>query len=286
MTSPTLTEAGTSRFARIKEAGLDLQLHYNDAGTGDVVIFLHGMGPGASGWSNFARNAQAFVDAGYRVILPDCPGFNKSDALVPEETRGLINARAVKGLMDVLGIEKAHFIGNSMGGGTALHMALDYPERMKKMVLMGPGGVGQSLFSPMPMEGIKLIFGVYRQPSLDSLKKLLQVFVFNASRVTDELVNQRYEAMMAFPEHLANMLKGPEMNGRGMLDLSPRLGQISTPTLVTWGRDDRFIPLDNGLKLVWGLADAELHVFSKCGHWAQWEHADKFNSRALNFLGG
>jgi pimeloyl-ACP methyl ester carboxylesterase len=54
--------------------------------------------------------------------------------------------------------------------------------------------------------------------------------------------------------------------------------------LVIWGRDDRFVPLDNGLKAVWGIPDADLVVFSRCGHWAQWEHADKFNGLALDFL--
>jgi 2-hydroxy-6-oxonona-2,4-dienedioate hydrolase len=90
---------------------------------------------------------------------------------------------------------------------------------------------------------------------------------------------------MSRPDHLTNMLKGPEMTGKGMQDLTPRLAQVQAPTLITWGRDDRFVPLDNGLKLLWGLANAELHVFSKCGHWAQWEHADKFNRRVLDFLG-
>jgi pimeloyl-ACP methyl ester carboxylesterase len=280
----THTETGTSRYVTIQEGGNDFRMHLNDAGTGDVVVFLHGMGPGASGWSNFARNVDPFVAAGYRVLLPDCGGFNKSDPLVPKETRGLVNARMINALLDELGVEKVHLVGNSMGGGTSLHFALDYPERVGKMLLMGPGGLGQSLFNPMPMEGIKLIFQVYREPTLDNVRRLVQVFIHDKSLITDDLVQQRFEALMRYPEHISNMLKGPEMNGLGMADLSPQLHRIQASTLVTWGRDDRFIPLDNGLKLVWGLPNAEFHVFSRCGHWAQWEHADRFNRLALDFF--
>lgn len=115
-----LTEESTSKFATINAEGLsNFKIHYNDAGQGEAVVMLHGGGPGASGWSNYYKNIDAFVEAGYRVILMDCPGFNKSAELVPEVQRGLVNARAVKGLLDVLGIQKTHLIGNSMGGGNS-----------------------------------------------------------------------------------------------------------------------------------------------------------------------
>ena len=92
-----LTEAGTSRYV---EAG-GMKLHYNEAGSGEAVIMLHGGGPGAGGWSNFARNIGPFAER-YRTILLDCPGFNKSDTILSSEPRDLINARAVRDLMDAL----------------------------------------------------------------------------------------------------------------------------------------------------------------------------------------
>lgn len=282
------TEAFTSRFAQISEVDLNLQLHYNEAGSGETVVMLHGMGPGASGWSNFHRNIEAFATAGYRVLLPDLPGFNKSDALIVDEKRGLVNARAVKGLLDALGINKAHLVGNSMGGNAALNFALEFPERLGRLVLMAPGGaLGRSMFTPMPMEGIKLLFGLYREPTLENLKKMLRVFVYDSGGLTDELIHARYQNMMNRPDHLANMLEGPELNGRVFqADLTARLPEIHSPTLVIWGRDDRFNPMDNGLKLLWGLPDAEFHIYSNCGHWAQWEHALKFNRRVIDFLAG
>ncbi|WP_027819429.1 alpha/beta fold hydrolase [Paraburkholderia bannensis] len=279
------TEDNTSRFAQIDEGGLKLRIHYNDAGKGEAVVMLHGSGAGASGWSNFHRNVDAFVDAGYRVILPDCPGWNKSDPVVCDKgSRAVLNATALKGLLDSLDIDRAHVIGNSMGGANALAFALASPERLGKMVIMGGAGVGPSLFQPMPLEGIKLLFALYKAPTMENLRKMLNVFVFDPSALTDELVRQRYESMMEHPEHLENFVKSFELNPNWLPDVSGRLAEIKAPTLITWGRDDRFVPLDSGLRLLWGLQDAELHVFSRCGHWAQWEHAEKFNRLVLDFL--
>jgi 2-hydroxy-6-oxonona-2,4-dienedioate hydrolase len=280
-----LTEAGTSKFARIKEGNLDLQVHYNDAGSGETVFMLHGSGPGASGWSNFHRNFEALVDAGYRVILLDSPGWNKSDPIVVDSgSRADLNAASIKGLMDVLKIDRAHLIGNSMGGVNSVAFALAYPERLAKMVIMGGGGVGPSLFVPMPLEGIKHLFGLYVDPTPENLKKMMDVFVFDPSKLTEDLFKGRYENMMARRDHLENFVKSFRANPKQFPDYSQRLGEISAPTLVTWGRDDRFVPLDSGLRLIWGLQNAQMHIFSQCGHWAQWEHADKFNRLVIDFL--
>lgn len=276
-----LTESGTSRSIAINGQSL----HYHDAGQGPAVIMLHGGGPGAGGWSNFNRNFSAFVEAGYRTILLDCPGFNRSYPIVSADPRGLINARAVHALMDALDIRKAHLIGNSMGGLSALTFALEFSDRLDRMILMGSAGLGQSLFQPTPQEGIKLLMKLYRQPTLENLQAMLQVFVHDPSVLTEELVQQRWQAMQRSLEHLANFVKSNELNPRALfVDLTPRLPEIRAKTLVVWGRDDRFVPLDNGLKAVWNLPDADLQVFSRCGHWAQWEHAAKFNRLALGFL--
>lgn len=281
--SSALTEAATSNFRRIKEGNLDLQVHYNVAGNGETVFMLHGGGPGASGWSNYSRNIGPFVDAGYQVILLDSPGFGKSDPLVVDEPRGQVNARAIKGLMDVLGIGKTHLIGNSMGGATALTFALEYPDRLDRLVLMGPGGAGNSVMMPTPLEGIKHLNNTFRNPSLEALRRMIDVFVYDPSKITEELIQGRYEAMMRNDGiHLKNWVKSAPK--AILADLTPRFPEIKAKTLCTWGRDDRFVPLDNGLKIVFGIPDCQLHVFSKCGHWAQWEHAEAFNRLVIDFL--
>lgn len=281
----TYTEASTSKFFRLQDGELDLQLHYNDIGSGaETVVMLHGSGPGATGWANFSRNVEPFVNAGYRVILLDCPGWGKSDTIINTGSRSDLNARALKGLMDTIGLEKAHIVGNSMGAHSTVAFALANPSRVGKLILMGGGTGGPSQFVPMPTEGIKLIGQLYRNPTIDNLKKMMNVFVYDASHLTEELYEARLNNMLSRRDHLENFVKSLEANPKQFPDYGHRLSEIKTPTLVVWGRDDRFVPMDVGLRLIWGIPNAQLHVFNQCGHWAQWEHADTFNRMVLDFL--
>ncbi len=287
MTSTTLelNEASTSRFARVRDGELDLQLHYNDAGEGgEVVVMLHGSGPGASGWANFSRNIEPLVEAGYRVILMDCPGWSKSDPVVCSGSRSELNAVVLRGLLDVLGLERVHLIGNSMGAHSAVAFALANPLRVGKLVLMGGGTGGASPFVPMPTEGIKLLNGLYREPTIDNLKAMMNVFVFDASHLTDELFQARLDNMLSRRDHLENFVASLAANPKQFPDIGPRLHEIQAKSLIIWGRNDRFVPMDVGLRLLAGLPNSELHVFNNCGHWAQWEHAATFNRLVLDFL--
>jgi len=285
MTAQALTEASTSKFVRIQDGELDLNIHYNDCGAGsETVVMLHGSGPGASGWANFNRNIEPLVAAGFRVILMDCPGWSKSDSIVCTGSRSDLNARVLKGLVDALELDRVHILGNSMGGHSAVAFALANPERVGKLVLMGGGTGGMSPFVPMPSEGIKLLQGLYREPTIENLRKMMNIFVFDTSDLTEELFQARLDNMLNRRDHLENFVKSLDANPKQFPDFSPRLGEIKAKTLVIWGRNDRFVPMDTGLRLIAGIANSELHVFNGCGHWAQWEHADKFNRMVLDFL--
>ena len=281
----TLTESTSSRFIDITLDGQPTRLHYNDCGSGsETVVMLHGSGPGASGWANFNRNIEPLIEAGYRVILLDCPGWSKSDSIVCTGSRSDLNARALKAVVDALDLEQIHILGNSMGGHSAVAFTLENPERVGKLVLMGGGTGGASLFTPMPAEGIKLLQGLYRDPTIENLKKMMSVFVFDTSDLTEELFQARLKNMLKRRDHLENFVKSLEANPKQFPDFSPRLPQIQQDTLVVWGRQDRFVPMDTGLRLVAGIPNSQLHIFNQCGHWAQWEHADRFNRMVLDFL--
>lgn len=285
MTNETLNESASSRFVSIAEEDLSLKIHYNDFGSGDkTIVMIHGSGPGASGWANFNRNVGPLVDAGYRVILFDCPGWSKSDPIVCSGSRGDLNAKALKGAMDQLGLDKVSLIGNSMGAHSAVAFALRYPARTDRLVLMGGGASGPSLFVPMPPEGIKILQNLYRDPTIDNLKKMMAVFVYDTSTLTDSLFQSRLDNILARRDHLENFVKSLELSPRQFVDYSHRFGEIKSRTLIIWGRDDRFVPLDLGLRTLWGIPNADLHIFGQCGHWAQWEHADKFNRLVLDFM--
>ena len=280
-----ITEAASSRFITIEENGMHLKLHYNDVGHSDrTVVMLHGSGPGASGWANFHRNIEPLVNAGFRVILLDFPGWSKSDTIVSAGSRSELNARCLKAVLDGLGVDRVHIIGNSMGAHSAVGFALANPQRINKLVLMGGGTGGPSQFVPMPTEGIKLISALYREPTVENLKRMMNVFVFDASSITDDLYQQRLVNILSRRDHLDNFVKSVQANPKQFTDYGPRLGEIKAPTLVIWGRDDRFVPLDIGLRVIWGIQNAEMHIFNQCGHWAQWEHAEKFNRMVYDFL--
>lgn len=279
------TEEGTSKFVSIREGDADLNIHYNDTKSGEeVVVMLHGSGPGASGWANFNRNIQPLTEAGYRVILMDSPGWSKSDTIVNDGSRSHLNARVLKGLVDALDLNRIHIIGNSMGGHSAVAFALEYPEHVDKLILMGGGTGGGSLFTPMPAEGIKRIGKLYRDPTMENLKEMMDIFVFDTSNLTEELFQARLDNILARRDHLENFVKSSQANPKQFPDVGHRLGEIANETLIVWGRDDRFVPMDTGIRLVNGLQRAELHIFNRCGHWVQWEYADKFNRMVLDFL--
>lgn len=280
-----LTDAGTSQFVTINEPGLEnFRIHFNDAGSGPAVVMLHGDGPGASGWSNYYRNVDALVDAGFRVLLLDSPGFARSGELVTDQPLNLVIARATRGLLDALGIQQAHLVGNSMGGASALRFALEYPERLDRLVLMGPGAQGPSIFQPQPSEGVRRMFRLYAQPTYENYEALLEVFVYDPAALTEELRRGRWSNIEANLNHLRNFGESMKRCPVTTWDLSGRFTEIRHRTLVTWGRDDRFVPLDHGLRMINTLQDARLHVFSRCGHWAQWERAEEFNRLVVDFL--
>lgn len=285
VTDQSVTESATSRFASIRDGDVELKIHYNDTGgEGETIVMLHGSGPGATGWANFHRNVEPLVSAGYRVVLMDCPGWGRSDSIVCRSSRSELNARFLAGLVDELGIDRIHLLGNSMGGHSAVAFALANPDRVGKLALMGGGTGGPSTFAPTPTEGIKSLQALYREPTIENLKKMMAVFVFDPTSVTEELYRVRLENILARRDHLENFTKSLAANPRQFPDVGARLGEIAAPTLIVWGRDDRFVPMDIGLRLLAGIPNARLHVFGRCGHWAQWEHADAFNRLVLDFL--
>ena len=268
-----MTNLSFEATSRTAKAG-SLQLHFNEAGPtdGETLVFLHGGGPGASSWSNFKQNLPSFADD-YRCLLVDMPGFGKSDPVTLKEPRIVFNSHVFKNFLDALGIDKAHFVGNSMGGGTSAKFAIDHPDRVDNLVLMGAAGAGTSIFSPMPMEGIKILQEVFRNPTKEGFRKMIEVFVYDSSFVTEELLEQRLNGTLSHPEHL----EANRNSIQAQADLSPDMGKIQAKTLVIHGRDDRFVPLDHSLRYLWNIPNAQLHVFSQCGHWAQYEKSEEFN---------
>jgi len=258
-----------------------VRLHYQELGSGYPVICIHGAGPGASAESNFKLNAGAFSEK-FRVILYDMPQYGKSDKVVLTEPRLKYNARILNGFMAALGIDKAHIVGNSMGGQVAMKFGIDYPDRLTRVVIIGSGGV-PAIFAPSPVEGVKLIARYYKGsgPSREKLRELLQTILYDSSLLTEETFEERYQASID-PETVE--LFGKRQGEMPRENLGPDLHKLKAKLLAVWGMDDRFGALDVGLQITRTVPDARMHIFTKCGHWAQVEHAAEFNRLVLDFL--
>ena len=281
----------TGRYA---EAG-GMRLHYHEAGPDDSrrgtpVVMLHGGGPGASGWSNFGPNLPVFAER-FRTLIVDQPGFGKSGRPPVTGSYFTFSADALAALLTGLGIERVHLIGNSLGGGTAVRFALNYPERAGRLVLMGPGGLSLNLFAPDPTEGVKRLmeFPAPPGPSREKLEAFLRTLVFDQRLVTDELIDERFAAA-SDPGALAAMA------AMGASFLSPAHAEeaflwreahrLRQRVLLIWGREDRVNPLDGALIALKTIRRCQLHVFGGCGHWAQLEKFDEFNRLVISFLEG
>lgn len=264
--------------------------HYHRAGSGEALILLHGSGPGVSGWLNFGENLPVLAEA-FDVLIVDQPGFGGSAAPDLDRPYGDIAAQAVVDLMDELSIAKAHVLGNSMGGATASRIALDHGDRLDRLVLMGPGGVGINVVGPRPTEGFKRMMEFSKDPTRDRMVAWLRTMVFDQSMVTEELIDARMERATApgALEWFATFL-APHASKDGLAarrDTTPlwaRTSAITHRTLITWGRDDRVVPMETGLLPFQQMPSAELHVFGSCGHWPQVERKTDFERVAHEFL--
>lgn len=261
-----------------------LKVHYDEVGAGPALIFIHGGGPGSSGLSNFSRNMAAFANR-HRVIAIDLPGYGQSTKLRIAEPLWGYYAKVLAGFIDALGLGKAHLVGNSLGGASALKTALDFPDKVDRLVLMGPGG-GYSLFDKQPSDGIRSLVTFYAPPgpSMDRLKQFLSYLVYDPSTVTDDVLQQRLDRAMD-PETAEFMPLRVGPNMAPIEDLwRERLDRLPHETLIIWGREDRVNPLDQSLILMRQIPNARLLVMPKCGHWAQWEKAEEFNRTVAAFL--
>jgi 4,5:9,10-diseco-3-hydroxy-5,9,17-trioxoandrosta-1(10),2-diene-4-oate hydrolase len=278
---------------RSAKAG-DITLTYYEAGPpapsgvgGDLpLVMLHGGGPGASAWSNFGAALPHFAGT-FRTLLVDQPGFGGSDKPDVVGNYYRHSAGYVVRLLDELGIDRIHLLGNSLGGGTAVRLALEHPDRVGRLVLMGPGGLSLNLFHADPTEGVQRLMDFGANPTREALRAFISTMVVDQSLVTDELVEMRFADATAPGAQDAMRQMGmsfwnPDTAEDGLLWREAH--RLRHQTLLTWGREDRVNPLDGALVALKTIRKAQLHVFPNCGHWAQIEAAAEFADVCTAFL--
>ena len=263
------------------DVGGGITMHYHEAGSGDrgVILFVHGSGPGASGWSNFKGNYPFLAEQGYRTIVPDTMGYGYSSK--PEEGAFSLDdvAAQYEALLDALGVDRSTVIGNSQGGAIAITMALNYPELVQNLVLMAPGGLEQRE-TYMEMEGIKAMIRVlYKEGiSKETMRKVFTLQLSDPSKITDEIIEERFQ--IAMTQHKDNIARIRVANQED------RLAEIRCPVLCFWGADDKFCPSSGAAKIAERCANSRTMLISRCGHWVMVEYQKLFNELTLQFVDG
>ncbi|MFU8765316.1 MAG: alpha/beta fold hydrolase [Haliea sp.] len=256
------------------------RMHYLEEGAGEnVVVFLHGSGPGASGYSNFKGNFPVLAGAGYRCIVIDHVGYGFSDK--PDDVDHTLDffVQCIKQTLDQIGVSRCSLVGNSLGGVVALGMALAHPDLVEKLILMAPGGVSEMHeYQQMPgMQKMFKVFGSGEPVTPEVMKDLFATgLMYDPRHATDELVSERMQIMSIMNGHVMASMKIPV--------LTDRLHEIDHPVLAFWGLNERMMPESGIMALAKNLKHLQLMLLSECGHWVMVEHRDLFNRQCLDFL--
>lgn len=253
------------------------QICVNEAGAGAAVVFIHGSGPGASAISNFRQNIDAFVAAGFRVLLPDLIGYGASSKPEGIDYTLALFSGTLYDALRAHGITRATLVGNSLGGGIAIQIALDHPEFVDRLILMSPGCIEElPVYFAMPGIASMRTGFTSGEYTIEDQRRLNVSLVYDPVHITDELVAERFAVARTQPKDVITRMRTP--------NLAPRLGELKMPILGFWGFQDQFMPLSGINYFLERCADARFMTFNKVGHWVQVERAAEFNRYSIEFL--
>lgn len=255
----------------------DFQVHYLTYGEGAPVVFLHGSGPGASGYSNFKHNIDNIVQGGRQAIVIDMIGFGYSSKPTDIDYTLELFSETVVSALQKTGIESFDLIGNSLGGAVAIQTALSHPEKVKSLIMMAPGGI-EDMETYQSMPGIAKMTKLYmgEEVGRDALGRILQMLVHKKSVVDDALIDERFAIFESQPPEVLSRLVARNMENE--------LKNIQCPILGFWGQKDEFTPVEGAKKFLDQCANSSFTIISDCGHWVMVEYADLFNHHVNYFL--
>lgn len=277
MTPPNFT---TDQFFGLEDlwlqTGPDELTHYHEAGAGTPVVFLHGSGSGVSAAANWWLNLDQ-LSTSVRTIAIDLLGFGQTIE-APDSAFGIKAwVEHIVRVLDALGIEKTWLVGNSLGGWVAFQFAIDHPERLAGIISMGTGGAPRTK-----------ALASHARPTVtpEGIRQALLDFVVDPSLVSQELVDARYAASSkeGATKRFRRVIESRDSDREHLpLDFDV-LAKLDIPVLLIHGREDKVIPMDRSLQLAKIIPNADMHVFSQCGHWSQVERSADFNAVVEAYL--
>ena len=273
-----MTETESPEIGATIEAS-GLATNYHDVGQGRPVVLLHGSGPGVTAWANWRLTIPPLSER-FRVIAPDVTGFGYTQK-TPDDRYNMERwLDHLTGFLDAAAVDRVSVVGNSFGGALALALAVNHPERVDRLVLMGAAGLEFEL-----TPGLDAVWGY--EPSFGNMRNLISLFAYDQSLVSDELAEMRYRASVrpGVQESYCRMFPAPRQDGiRSLAQDEEAIAALRHEVLIVHGREDRVIPLESSERLHRLIDRSQLHVFGRCGHWTQIEHADRFVRLVGDFL--
>jgi len=256
-------------------------------GSGPPVLFVHGLG---GAWVNWLENMPAVAEAGYRAVAVDLPGFGSSE--MPREKISISGyGRWVDSLCEVLELGPVALVGNSMGGFIGAEVAIKFPPRVERLVLVSAAGI-----SIEHERNDAVMAALYRTELVTAyaagwLGKHAEPFA-RRPRLRRALLRM----VMAHPDRLPAPLISEQVRGTGKpgflsaLDaltsypIRDRLSEIAAPTLIVWGADDALVPRRDADVFEELISDSRKVVFDDTGHVAMLERPERFNRLLIDFL--
>jgi 4,5:9,10-diseco-3-hydroxy-5,9,17-trioxoandrosta-1(10),2-diene-4-oate hydrolase len=259
-------------------------IHYHEAGQRSAgrpsVLFLHGSGPGASGYSNFKENFPVFAEAGYHSLAIDYPGYGYASKPNDIEYSREFYVQQLHEFVVGQGITQVVPVGNSLGGLLATAFTLAHPHLVPKLILMAPGGMAEgSTYIPYQVGLHEMFKWVAERPTdLPTFRRLLSFLVSEQDKLTEAAVHERFEIALSQPSEVWTRMN--------VGHLTEQLPNLKCPVLCFWGARDRFVPVEHAHILLDRAPDVRLIVSNRCGHWYQIEQTEDFNRQSIAFLDG
>lgn len=254
--------------------------HYLELGKGEPLILIHGGGAGADAHGNWISSMPGFAEH-FRVIAVDMVGFGRSDAPDPATFDFSQSARnrQLIALIEALKLEKVAIVGNSMGGATALGVAMERPDLIGDLILMGSAGIRNPVRSAAPVaaitgydftpEGMVRIVGALTAPGFSLSKEMLD-YRYRLSIKPE--IRAAYAATMGWVK----------ANGLGYDD--EKIAAVKHRTLVVGGKNDQIIPLSANFRFLELIENSTGYFLPHCGHWAMMEQPEAFSAAVKSFI--
>lgn len=262
-----------------------VRVRYVEAGEGTPLVLLHGLTSSKVAWR---KNIEPLAGR-HHVYAVDLPGHGDSD-----KANVNYDSAFIVGLMREfilgLGHERVALAGISLGGAVSLYTALEHPEMVSKLALIGSGALGREIAMVIRVASLLAVGDLMLGGPLDNVgamarkcfydKDLVSSEVVDELRRTNSLPGAREAALTIIRRHIS------VWGVRRPYVMTERLKELAVPTMLCWGANDEIIPVKHAHRASQLIPGARLHVFEKSGHWPQMEHPEKFNRVMLEFLEG